>query len=81
MKVAHLARRAADFAREHGAARVIGLVKRSPIVHKVLYRPIDRAAVRPDAASVEFIKAALGDDVRRLDSDYGQRVAERWGWA
>jgi Sulfotransferase domain len=80
VKVAHLARRAADFAREHGAARVIGFVKRSPLVHKVLYRPIDKAAVRPDPAAVDFIKNALADDVRRLDSDYGQHVAERWGW-
>jgi hypothetical protein len=78
--VAHAARRAADFAREHGAARAIGLVKRSPIVHKLLYRPIDKAAHRPDPAAVDFIKTALADDVRRLDSDYGQQVSLRWGW-
>lgn len=80
VKIAHAARRAADFAREHGAARVIGAVKRSPIVHRVLYRPIDKAAVRPEPEAVEFIKTALADDVRRLDSDYGQQVAQRWGW-
>lgn len=80
VRVAHLARRAADFAREHGAARVIGLVKRSPIVHKVLYRPIDKSAVRPDPEAIEFIKAALRDDVLRLDQHYGQQVAARWGW-
>ena len=81
VSVAHAARRAADVARELGAARLIGVVKRSALVHKVLYRPIDKAAVRPDEQAVDFIKTALAQDVRRLDSDYGQRVVDRWGWA
>jgi hypothetical protein len=80
MTVAHAARRMADFAREHGAATVIGLVKRSPLVHKVLYRPIDKSVLRPAPDAVDFIKTALIEDVRRLDSDYGQDVIARWGW-
>ncbi|MGL5827254.1 MAG: hypothetical protein ACRCYU_20935 [Nocardioides sp.] len=78
--LAHAARRTADFAREHGAARLIGVVKRSPLVHRLLYRPLDKAAHRPEPAAVDFIKAALADDVHRLDSVYGQCVATRWGW-
>jgi len=50
-------------------------------VHKLLYRPLDKSSIRPDPEAVTFIKQALAEDVRRLDRDYGQQVAARWGWA
>ncbi|MEI2808875.1 MAG: sulfotransferase domain-containing protein [Nocardioides sp.] len=78
--VAHAIRRTADVIRERGGAKVIGAVKRNPLVHRVLYRPIDKAAVRPDPAAVDYIRTALADEVSRLDSDWGQDVARRWGW-
>ncbi|MFZ2504339.1 MAG: hypothetical protein WAW88_16885 [Nocardioides sp.] len=81
VRIAHAIRRTADVIRERGGARVIGIVKRNPLVHKVLYRPIDKAAVRPDAASVAFIKEQLADEVARLDRDWGQDVGSRWGWS
>ncbi|MFN8188925.1 MAG: sulfotransferase [Nocardioidaceae bacterium] len=81
VRVANAARRAADWVREHDGARVVGLVKRSPLVHRVLYRPIDKSVVRPDDASVAYIRDQLDDEVTRLERDYGAAVRERWGWA
>ena len=79
-KVASLVRRTADWAREHDAARVVGAVKRSPLVHKVLYREIDRTAVRPQADAVDFVRVALADEVDRLERDYDLDLKARWGW-
>ena len=45
--VAATARKSADWIREHDGARIVGRVKRSRLVQHALYRPIDRAAVRP----------------------------------
>lgn len=78
--VAHAARRAADWIREHDGARLVGAVKRSPLVHRMLYRPIDRAAVRPDAEAVAYVRDQLGGEVDRLERDYGLRLRRRWGW-
>lgn len=80
VRLASVARRAADWVREHDGARVVGLVKRSPLVHRVLYRPIDKSVVRPDDASVAYIREQLDDEVTRLERDYGASVRERWGW-
>ncbi len=80
VRIAHAIRRTADVIRERGGAKVIGAVKRNPLVHRLLYRPIDKAAVRPDAAAVAYIREQLADEVARLDSDWGQDVARRWGW-
>ncbi len=81
VRAANLARRAADWVREHDGARVVGAVKRSKLVHSVLYRPIDKAEVRPDPAAVDYIREQLDDEVTRIETDYGVAVKERWGWA
>lgn len=80
VRAAHLARRAADWIRERDGAALVGRVKRSPLVHRVLYRTIDRAEVRPDEASVRFIQEQLADEVDRLDDIYGLGLRARWGW-
>jgi hypothetical protein len=78
--VAHAARRAADWVREHDGARLVGAVKRSPVVHRVLYRPIDKNSVRPDPEAVDYIRSELGDEVDRLECDLGLPLRSRWGW-
>ena len=42
VRLAHLARCGADWVRAHDGANLVGRVKRSPLVHKALYSPIDR---------------------------------------
>ncbi len=80
VRAANLTRRAADWVREHDGARLVGAVKRSPLVQSVLYRPIDKAEVRPDPAAVDHIREQLDDEVTRIETDYGVAVKDRWGW-
>jgi hypothetical protein len=58
----------------------VGAVKRSPVVHRVLYRPIDKTSVRPDPEAVDYIRSELGDEVDRLERDLGLPLRSRWGW-
>ena len=78
--LAHAARRAADWVREHDGASVVGRVKRSPLVHKLLYSPIDREAVRPDREDVEAVRTALAPEVDSLERTLGLSLREAWGW-
>ncbi len=80
VRVANVARRAADWVREHDGARVVGAVKRSALVHRTLYRPIDKSEMRPDQAAVDYVREQLDDEVTRLERVYDVRVRERWGW-
>lgn len=80
VRLAWVARRTADWAREHDGARLVGKVKRSPLVQRALYRPLDRQAVRPDPADVLTVRRALADEVDQLDATFGLRLRESWGW-
>jgi hypothetical protein len=59
---------------------VVGRVKRSPWVQRLLYRPLDTSAIRPDEQSVDYIRAALDDEITGLETRYHLGVRTRWGW-
>lgn len=80
VRVAHAARRSADWVREHDGARIVGTVKRSALVQRALYRPIDREAVRPDPDDVITVRTALAPEIEALERTLGLRLGEAWGW-
>lgn len=80
VRLAHAARRSADWVREHDGAKIVGTVKRSALVQRALYRPIDREAVRPDPADVIAVRTALSPEVEALERTLGLRLGEAWGW-
>lgn len=78
--LASVARRSADWVREHDGARLVGAVKRSPLVHRVLYRPIDKEAVRPAPDDVGMVRRALAPEIDALERALGLGLREAWGW-
>jgi hypothetical protein len=80
MRLALAARRSADWVREHDGATLVGVVKRSALVQRALYRPLDRQAARPAPDDVLTVKAALVDEVDALERRFGLRLREAWGW-
>lgn len=80
VRLASAARRSADWVREHDGAKVVGAVKRSPLVHRALYRPIDRQAVRPSQEDVLTVRAALAPEIDALERTFGIRLRESWSW-
>jgi hypothetical protein len=80
VRLASVARRSADWVREHDGARLVGTVKRSPVVQRALYRPIDRESVRPAPDDVIAVRTALAPEIDALDRTLGLRLRETWGW-
>lgn len=77
--VARWVRAAADWAREHNGAELVGRVKRAPIVHRVLYQPLkEKPQMNPD--DVAFIRAALDDEMAKVEARFGVDLRARWGW-
>lgn len=77
--LARLARSAAEWTREHNGAELVGRVKRAPVLQKVLYRPLkDKPQVEP--ADAELIRAALGDELARVEDRFGVDLRRRWRW-
>jgi hypothetical protein len=80
VRLAWVARRSADWVREHDGATLVGKVKRSPLVQRALYRPLDRDAVRPTDDDVLAVRRALSSEVDALDGTFGFQLRESWGW-
>lgn len=80
VRIASVARRSADWVREHDGAKLVGTVKRSPLVQRALYRPIDRQAVRPARDDIIAVRTALAAEVEALERTLGFRLRETWGW-
>jgi hypothetical protein len=80
VRIASVARHGADWVREHDGARLVGSVKRSPLVQRALYRPIDRAAVRPGHEDVAAVRAELAPEIDALEHTLGFQLREAWGW-
>lgn len=76
---ARLARGAADWVREHNGAEIVGRVKRAPIVHKVLYRPL-KEKPQMDDADVAFIRSELDAEMADVENRFGVDLRRRWGW-
>lgn len=73
-------RKAADWVRRADGAELVGRVKRSPLVHKVLYSPFGDDKPVPTAAEVERVRELLADDVALLQEIVGVDAASAWGW-
>ena len=80
VRLAHVARSGADWVREHDGARLVGRVKQSPLVQRVLYRPIDRRTHRPGSDDVVAVRTALSQEIEALDATWGLSLREAWGW-
>lgn len=81
VRLASVARRLADWVREHDGAKLVGTVKRSRLVQRVLYRPIDRQAVRPTENDVTTVRTALAPEIEALERTLGLKLRDSWGWS
>jgi hypothetical protein len=78
--VARLVRMGAVLARAADGANLVGRIKRSPVVQRMLYRPL--AGDRPEMTDDErrAVHDALADDLALLERELGLELASRWGW-
>jgi hypothetical protein len=78
--LARAARAGAVFVRLRNGANVVGKVKRSALVHKVLYKPLN--GDKPEMTDEEraAVHVALASEIAALDERFGLNLAQRWGW-
>lgn len=78
--LARAARWASNVVRERGAANVIGRVKRSPLVQRTLYVPLQDDKPVMTAEERAAVHERLAGEVAELDRMFGLGLVERWGW-
>lgn len=79
--IAWIARRAAAAVRTFDGAELVGRIKRSPGVHRLLYKPLEPAERQIPETDRDWIRDQLRDEVRMVDSDFGTDLEKRWGWS
>lgn len=78
--VARMVKQGANWARRHNATTLIGHVKRSPLVQRSLYKPLeDRPNLRDE--DVEFVRVRMRDEIARVEEMFGLELQQRWAWA
>lgn len=78
--LAAAAQRGAEWVRQHDGARLVGTIKRSPAVQRLLYRPLgdDRPTISEEDA--QFVRDTLTDEVAAVEARFGLSLRERWNW-
>jgi len=77
--IAHLTKRAAWLFREIGLSNVVGRIKTSPIVHRLLYSSYDEKPTA-DPRVMEQLRKEYAPTVEALDRALDLRFRERWGY-
>ncbi len=80
LPAARLARRGSVWMRDHDHAEVVGRVKRSPLVQRLLYKPFGEQRPTVDPEDAAFIRNVLQDEVARAGALVGIDLCGRWGW-
>jgi hypothetical protein len=73
-------RTVANWVRLADGAELVGKIKRSPLVHKVLYVPYGDDKPTPSPEDVAYLRDLLAADVALLSDLVGIDLPSRWGW-
>jgi hypothetical protein len=79
--LARAAQAGAQWVRRHDGARVIGKVKRSPIVQRALYRPLGDARPTISKDDAAWVREQLAAEMETVEREFGLDLVSRWGWA
>jgi len=80
LPLAVLAKRGANWVRRHDGAELVGSLKRSAVVQRLLYQPLGDNRPEMSAEDVAFMHEQLDAEIAGVESDFGIDLRQRWGW-
>ena len=80
LPLAVLAKRGANWARRHDGAHLVGRLKRSAVVQRLLYRPLGDDRPEIPAEDAAFMHEQLDAEIAAVESEFGIDLRRRWGW-
>ena len=79
--VARAVKIGANWARHRHATTLIGHVKRSETVQKVLYKKLESNKPRMSEEDAQWFRQRLASEVVRVEETFGVELRRRWNWA
>jgi hypothetical protein len=80
LPLAMLAKRGAEWARRRNGADLVGRIKRSALVQRMLYEPLGEDRPEMSAADVAFVREQLDGEIEIVEDEFGISLRRRWGW-
>ena len=80
LPLAVLAKRGANWVRRHDGADLVGGLKRSAVVQRLLYQPLGDDRPEMSAEDVAFMHEQLDAEIAGVESEFGIDLRRRWGW-
>lgn len=77
---AWIMRQGANVVRALDGAELVGRVKRSSRVHRLLYEPLPPSARQVPVEDAAWIRFQLRDDIELVEERFGLQLTKRWGW-
>lgn len=80
LPLAAAAGHAANWVRSHDGAGLVGRVKRSGLVQRVLYQPLGDSKPTMSAEDVSYVRERLSHEIAEVEQELGLDLRQRWGW-
>lgn len=80
LPLASFAKRAAVVVRRHNGAGIVGRVKRSAVVQRVLYEPLGDSRPVPPPGDAAFVREHLDAEVATVERQFGIPLRRLWDW-
>ena len=79
--LASAARRAANWVRSRDGADLVGRVKRSELVQRLLYKPLGDTKPVMTEDDVAYVRERLGGEIVGVEEEFGIPLRQHWGWS
>jgi Sulfotransferase domain len=80
LPLAAAAGRAANWVRSRDGADLVGRIKRSGLVQRVLYQPLGDEKPAMSAEDVAYVRDRLSQEIADVEHEIGVDLRRRWGW-
>jgi len=80
LPLAAAAGHAANWVRHHDGANLVGRVKRSKLVQRVLYQPLGDNGPTMSPDDVSYVRERLDQEIAEVEEEFGLVLRKRWGW-
>jgi hypothetical protein len=81
LPLAAVAGRVATWVRGHDGADLVGRVKRSGLVQRVLYQPLGDTKPTMSEEDASYVRERLSQEIADVEQELGIELRRRWGWA
>lgn len=73
-------KRVAEWGRGHDHADLVGRIRRSGVVRRVLYKPLGETGPVMSDEDMAFVREQLDGEIEGVEKEFGLTLRDRWGW-